>query len=211
ESLTCNEWKSFCLTNLTRADIDCFHGHLTLKVVHNVPSMRFEIDQDYSYNDFFIPTFHNLTQLELLSLNYSWRFLRQVLNHCPMLQKLKINEADVAEETWNRKDDKENWVDPDVVPQCLSLHLRTCDLVNFLGLQGELLLAKYILKNAKVLQTMRIWNWGQPNIKKLLSTCPRASATCRLTLYHFQCKLLLLYPSCHFISFYHAIAPRQSS
>ncbi|MCH93111.1 F-box/FBD/LRR-repeat protein, partial [Trifolium medium] len=45
ESLTCDEWKSFCLTNLTRADIDCFHCHFPLKAIHNVPSLRLQIDQ----------------------------------------------------------------------------------------------------------------------------------------------------------------------
>jgi hypothetical protein len=84
-------------------------------------------------------------------------------------------------------DDTENWVDPDVVPQCLSLNLRTCNLFNFLGLQGEVKLAKYILKNARVLQTMDIINIGQANIKRLISLCPRASATCKLTVY-VQCK-----------------------
>ncbi|MCH87960.1 F-box/LRR-repeat protein [Trifolium medium] len=92
ESLTCNEWKSFCLSNLTRADIDCFHSHLTLEAVQNVSSLRFEIDQVYSHNGF-IPTFHNLTQLELLHLNYSWGFLLEVLKHCPMLQKLELHEV----------------------------------------------------------------------------------------------------------------------
>jgi hypothetical protein len=45
ESLTCDEWKNFCLTNLTRADIDCFHCHFPLKAVHNVHSLRLEIDK----------------------------------------------------------------------------------------------------------------------------------------------------------------------
>jgi hypothetical protein len=44
ESLTCEEWNSFCLSNLKIAQIDCFHRHLTLKAVQNVPSLRFEIE-----------------------------------------------------------------------------------------------------------------------------------------------------------------------
>jgi hypothetical protein len=44
ESLTCDEWNSFCLSNLKIAQIDCFHRHLTLKAVQNVPSLRFEIE-----------------------------------------------------------------------------------------------------------------------------------------------------------------------
>jgi hypothetical protein len=45
ESLTCNEWNNFCLTNLTTADIDCFRCYFPFKAIHNVPSLRFEIHQ----------------------------------------------------------------------------------------------------------------------------------------------------------------------
>jgi hypothetical protein len=49
ESLTCDQWKSFCLSNLTEAVIDCFHFHFhcrfPLKVVYNVSSLCLEIDQ----------------------------------------------------------------------------------------------------------------------------------------------------------------------
>jgi hypothetical protein len=46
------------------------------------------------------------------------------------------------------------------------------------------MLASYILKNAKVLQTMKIWNNGQPGIKKILSTVPMASSMCKLIVYN---------------------------
>jgi hypothetical protein len=49
------------------------------------------------------------------------------------------------------------------------------------------MLARYILKNAKVLQTMKIWNSGQPEIERQVSSCPRASATCELTVYYVPC------------------------
>ncbi|WJX81672.1 hypothetical protein P8452_64522 [Trifolium repens] len=78
--------------------------------VYNVPYLNLEIHQVH-YKNNPIPTFHNLTELELSSLNYSWQFLVEVLNHCPKLQKLGIDQADVDEETWTRKDDKENWTD----------------------------------------------------------------------------------------------------
>jgi hypothetical protein len=45
ESLTCDEWKSFCLSNLTKADINCGHYYIPLKAVYNVASLRFEINQ----------------------------------------------------------------------------------------------------------------------------------------------------------------------
>jgi hypothetical protein len=45
ESLTCDEWKSFCLSNLIWADIDCFSNHFPLKVVRNVAFLCLQIDQ----------------------------------------------------------------------------------------------------------------------------------------------------------------------
>ncbi|XP_058741516.1 probable FBD-associated F-box protein At1g32375 [Vicia villosa] len=151
ESLTCIEWKNFCLSNLTRAAIHCISTYFPLKAVNNTPSLRLELNQ-VNYHGL-IPTFHNLTQLELIFIEYSCQFLVEVLNHCPKLQKLDL----CQDEIWNRKKDRENWVDPDVVPQCLSLHLRSCNIFNFYGLQDELMLASYMLKSASILQTMKIW------------------------------------------------------
>jgi hypothetical protein len=71
-----------------------------------------------------------------------------------------------------------NWVDPIFVPQCLSLQLRTCKLLNFLGKEGELLFARYILKNARVLQIMQIYCHGDLKIERELFLCPSASPIC---------------------------------
>ncbi|RHN66009.1 putative FBD domain, leucine-rich repeat domain, L domain-containing protein [Medicago truncatula] len=155
-----------------------------MKVLQNVQSLSMCIltAQVYRFNDA-IPTFHNLTRLDLDSLNYRWHFLVEVLKHCPKLQVLYLDQAGLNsdDQTWTKNDDKENWVDPDCVLQCISLHLRVFDISSFLGLQGELRLARYILKNARVLQTMKIWYIGSPEIETLLSSCPRASSACKLT------------------------------
>jgi hypothetical protein len=45
------------------------------------------------------------------------------------------------------------------------------------------MIARYILKNAIVLQTMKIWNGGQPEIERKLTSFPRASSTCELIVY----------------------------
>ncbi|CAJ2644206.1 unnamed protein product [Trifolium pratense] len=184
ESSTCNEWKSFCLANLITADIDFTECYFPLKVVHNVRSLTFGIHEVF-YNDL-IPTFHNLTQLKLLCKDcITWQFLLEVLNHCPKLQKLDLDQGKVDDETWIRNFDKENWVDPYVVPQCFTLHLRTCNLLQFHGQPGEVILARYILKNAKVLQNMTIWNSSKSElhclaIKRMLSAYPWASSMCKL-------------------------------
>jgi len=80
--------------------------------------------------------------------------------------------------------EEESWVDPNYVPQWLSLHLRICDLFR----QGELLVARYILKNARVLQTMTVWDNEHPEVERILSSCPRASSTFQLTFNHGPCK-----------------------
>ncbi|PNY09068.1 F-box/LRR-repeat protein [Trifolium pratense] len=137
DSLSCNKWKNFILSNLIDANVDSSYFHFPLKTLHNVQYLEISIAKMHSFSDF-IPTFHNLTYLHLSCLNYRWHFLVEVLKHCPNLQDLDIDEAGAyaTEETWTRKDDKENWMDPDFVPQCLSLHLRNCHLLNFFGLQG---------------------------------------------------------------------------
>ncbi|GAU25867.1 hypothetical protein TSUD_164080 [Trifolium subterraneum] len=187
ESLTRDEWKSFSLSNLTKAFLDCFrskfHCRFQLKPVYNVSSLWLQIDQVNCHNDF-IPTFNNLTELEFecCSLRYNWKLVVEVLKHCPKLQSLLLNEV-MLKERFHRNNDNENWVDPDFVPQCLSLHLRTCSFSSCFGLHGTEL-AKYILKNAEVLQTMKVRNTGQTKIKRQLSSCPRASAICELKVYY---------------------------
>jgi hypothetical protein len=75
-----------------------------------------------------------------------------------------------------------NWVDPILVPQCLSLQLRTCKLLNFLGKEGELLFARYILKNARVLQIMQIHCDEDLKIGRELFLCPMASPICDIVI-----------------------------
>ncbi|CAJ2639303.1 unnamed protein product [Trifolium pratense] len=182
DSLSCNEWKNFSLSNLTKANVDSYYFQFPMKVLHNVQSLSMCIAKAHCFNDA-IPTFHNLTCMHLESLNNRCHFIVEVFKHCPKLQELYVDEDGMNSDyqPWTKKDDKENWVDPNFVPQCLSLHLRVFCFSSVFGLQGELQLARYILKNARVLQTMRISTIGEPEIKDLLSSFPRASSSCKLT------------------------------
>ncbi|MCH83503.1 F-box/RNI/FBD-like domain protein [Trifolium medium] len=89
-----------------------------------------------------IRTFHNLIKLKLGFVESNWDLLVQVLNGCPKLQNLKLYEG-TRDRT--RAYVPKNWVDPKSVPQCLSLHLKTCKFQNFLGQQGELMHVNKIL------------------------------------------------------------------
>jgi len=72
-------------------------------------------------------------------------------------------------------------VEPELIPECLLSCLRTCIIGDFSGIQSELQLAKYILKNSRNLESMNIWSKGeQPEIERKLSSCPKASITCKL-------------------------------
>lgn len=76
--------------------------------------------------------------------------------------------------------------DPAVVPQCLLSHLKMCTIHDLGRLQRDFILPIYILKNARVLQTMKITichhieQSKQSEIERKLSLCPKASTTCQL-------------------------------
>ncbi|MCI01268.1 F-box/FBD/LRR protein, partial [Trifolium medium] len=84
-----------------------------------------------------VPDFQNLTQIEIFFSNFkgrSWRdkwiWMLQMLQHSPKLQDLIIHqemEDGICEE--------DNWLDPQVVPECLSSQLRTCMFRDWRGRQ----------------------------------------------------------------------------
>jgi len=84
----------------------------------------------------------------------------------------------------------EKWAHPKSVPCCLSSNLRTCTMRDFAfgGLSNHIMLAKFILKNSTVLETMSIWCFRKKyKIERQLTSCSRASATCLLSIYdNFQ-------------------------
>ncbi|PNY04576.1 F-box/LRR-repeat protein [Trifolium pratense] len=80
-----------------------------------------------------ISMFHNLTNIELIihSLNFLFKFkcLIKLLQHCPKLQSLIIDERITASKCHD-----EDWEEPEIVPKCLLSHLTTCSLRNFIGI-----------------------------------------------------------------------------
>ncbi|XP_058752353.1 FBD-associated F-box protein At5g56370-like [Vicia villosa] len=179
------DFKSLCLPNLTRADLaQCGCSWFRINALSSCVSLcmqtcSFYIEDDVVSKMKQFPVFHNLTHLKL---HNNWELALKVLHLCPKLQNLQLYQ-DSLEAILNGENNQENTTEPEFVPQCISLYLRTCTIRNFLGLQGELKLAKYILKNGKNLQTMSIWGiWELPEIERELSACPKASATCELSI-----------------------------
>jgi hypothetical protein len=78
---------------------------------------------------------------------------------------------------------QENWVEPEFVPECLLSSFTTFIIQDFSDLKSDLMLEQYILKNARILQTMKIRSSiKQPKMRRTLSRCPMASATCQISL-----------------------------
>ncbi|CAJ2672340.1 unnamed protein product [Trifolium pratense] len=189
DPLTIQEFKSLSLPKLINAHMaQCWCSCFPMKALSNTEFLCVETfmlctkeqvnPPQCPYYD--IPIFHNLTQLEL---HDRLELVAQVLQYFPKLQKLELNQESY-ETAGNEEDGQQNWAEPEVVPQCLSSHLRTCSIHNFLGLQSELMLAKYILKNARNLQIMEIgYLRCYPEMQIKLSACPKASATCQLLYY----------------------------
>ncbi|AES94287.1 F-box/RNI/FBD-like domain protein [Medicago truncatula] len=96
---------------------------------------------------------HNLIHIELTFIQLYQKKVKnlvELLQHCPKLQDLTLQKL------YERQRDEHDWGEPQTVPKCLSSQLRTCSLIGYKGSNCELLFAEYILKNAKVLQTMKI-------------------------------------------------------
>lgn len=74
------------------------------------------------------------------------------------------------------------WSYPQTVPACISLHLKTCSLKYYSDSKNEFQFARYILKNAKYLQTMKVYTLGEKNdMKRELSLCMKSSDTCTVS------------------------------
>ncbi|XP_058752420.1 FBD-associated F-box protein At4g10400-like [Vicia villosa] len=188
DSLSIPEFKSFTLPKLITAHIrNCCCSCFPVKALSNSESLCIEtlflnkkdgivyqVNQPQCrYEE--VTIFHNLTQLKLYD---GFNLAPQVLQQCPKLQNLDLYRYESVE---NEEDDQENWVEPGFVPQCLLSSLITCTIHDLSDLPSDFLLAKYILRNAKILQTMTICSNGEPSeIERKLLSCPKASATCRL-------------------------------
>ncbi|WVZ21170.1 hypothetical protein V8G54_008492 [Vigna mungo] len=103
----------------------------------------FKVDWIFQPNNF---DFQNLVQLKLI-VGLDWLLLLEVLNHCPKLQSFVICIFKTEEDVWPY---------PQTVPACISSHLKTIRLTRYSGSKDEFHFARYILENAKYLQTMEI-------------------------------------------------------
>ncbi|XP_045797859.1 FBD-associated F-box protein At4g10400-like [Trifolium pratense] len=135
-----------------------------------------------------VPAFLNLTNLKIIFGSTTndwlgkWKWMTEVLENCPKLQNLTIHE----DSSGRHEIGNDDWVDPSIVPKCLSSELRTCSLIGYEGMKCEFQFVEYILKNAKALHTMKISASDvdlsiKHQMLMKLSLCPRGSTTCKLS------------------------------
>ncbi|XP_045807809.1 FBD-associated F-box protein At5g56370-like [Trifolium pratense] len=188
DSLTIQEYKSLRFPRLTRASIREIFCDFPAKTISNSEFLSIDtiMYSDDELNRLKLPCddiyiFHNLTHLEIQDC---WDTMLQLFHLCPKLQSLKLGQKYNAA-MWDEDDDDSYVVpEPEFVPQCLLSYFRTCTIEDFLSRKYEIHLAEYILRNAKNLQAMTIrCYWGMPKLEKYLSQCPKASATCELSVY----------------------------
>lgn len=86
------------------------------------------------------------------------------------------------------EDQLEHTIEP-VVPECVSLHLKTCSVRHYpvKSMYEDFDLAAYILQNARVLQVLTIHmdpyhstESEKDQFFKYLSRCPRISQACKI-------------------------------
>ncbi|XP_059670941.1 F-box/FBD/LRR-repeat protein At5g22660-like [Cornus florida] len=136
------------------------------------------LDYAKEYN---VPRFPNLIRLELhVNTCYGWKRLLDLLNSMPNLLYL------VLEKSKNCSSRRHvSFVEQEVVPSCLVMHLQEIKINGFQGLSDELKLIEYFLRNSKVLRKMEINNFNAEEkqerefLDKLLMF-PRGSMTCKI-------------------------------
>ncbi|CAA0383818.1 unnamed protein product [Arabidopsis thaliana] len=128
-------------------------------------------------------TFYHLTYLELSTYKPKWwNLLTLMLDTSPNLQILKIIDFMTSQEQrpW------EKWNEPKNVPECLLLHLETFVWTCYEGkLEDEIELAKYILRNARLLKKATFSIIESNSDKRVemvdeLKSVVRASNSCQL-------------------------------
>lgn len=135
-------------------------------------------------SDYRFPTFHNLTELELIVDAWSgWTLLPHILGSSPNLETLVFPQGLVDMFSSQSQFFRFSWSPPELVPECLSSKLKTIEIKSFQGINDELSFVKYLLKHGRVLRTMSIDCSLLPDdakIQKKLFKFRRGSTSCKL-------------------------------
>ncbi|KAL8154981.1 hypothetical protein AgCh_000373 [Apium graveolens] len=153
-----------------------------------------------------VPTFHNLTDLQLLFDGVAapaagWSLLPKILASSPILVNLVFPHGLARDFYAERRLSLLAFIPPKTVPECLISSLKSIEIRDFRGIAEEFVIIQYLLKHGRVLNRMSIdcshlWlkemtvgvkrKRHRPlilsEIKKKLSEVPRCSTSCKLDL-----------------------------
>ncbi|PRQ38750.1 putative F-box domain, FBD domain, leucine-rich repeat domain, L domain-containing protein [Rosa chinensis] len=104
-----------------------------------------------------LPSFDNLKHLKvgLFRCSY-WGYVIALLKRSPNLEDIVL---DIWTWTWGKQEYVKGYRPfnpPEVVPICVSSHLRTISIINFMGYDDEFEVVKYLLQYSEVLRRLTI-------------------------------------------------------
>ncbi|XP_065862287.1 F-box/FBD/LRR-repeat protein At4g00160-like isoform X2 [Euphorbia lathyris] len=109
-----------------------------------------------------LPIFKNLKTMELRdSVGWrtpanDWKVLPNLLDSSPNLRVLIFCQGLVSLTLYRDDFNHFDWQRPESVPECLSMHLKTIEIFEFVGFPEELQIVEYLLECGKVLEKMII-------------------------------------------------------
>ncbi|GLT76953.1 hypothetical protein SLA2020_485850 [Shorea laevis] len=125
-----------------------------------------------------IPSFHNMTHLAIWwCLDLCLSQLPYLLTRCESLETLHFDGRNWSPAAWYQLEESR--------ASCLSASLKTIEMLNFDGNEHEMEFVKYLLKNARVLESTKIHILGKYKkqvleITKELLSLPRVSKKCNV-------------------------------
>ncbi|KAF7825891.1 F-box/FBD/LRR-repeat protein [Senna tora] len=165
---------------LIRANIDS-SIFIPLDSAHNVESFRICPLHYRCFGHNPSTTFKNMVSMEVRYCDCWWEFLDTMMKYTTKLQNLVISKKPGGSFT--------PWIDhSNPVPKCLSSSLRTCCIKGFdseEGLTCVLPLAKYIVENGRVLETITIScinQFAKDLINGELLSWQRSSLACQVNI-----------------------------
>ncbi|XP_057436170.1 FBD-associated F-box protein At3g52670-like [Lotus japonicus] len=140
----------------------CFHAlDVPFTTIYNVEFLRIElmerrfIEKDLNSHFRGMLVLRNLISIELCFYIFTgWDDVVELLPYCPKLQSLVIERPHHDCQRYN----KEKWAFTEPVPECFSLHLRTCSIQNYQSRNDDFKFVEFILQNASFLQVMTLHN-----------------------------------------------------
>ncbi|XP_065862286.1 F-box/FBD/LRR-repeat protein At4g26340-like isoform X1 [Euphorbia lathyris] len=151
-------------SSLVHADVEGVDIYLlnAISQVEYLSLTASEMSLQNIIRDSALPIFKNLKTMELRdSVGWrtpanDWKVLPNLLDSSPNLRVLIFCQGLVSLTLYRDDFNHFDWQRPESVPECLSMHLKTIEIFEFVGFPEELQIVEYLLECGKVLEKMII-------------------------------------------------------